>query len=125
MPQTIFMSTGHGDLTIEWNEAEHDKVIAGIQTLMEKGVSFHRLEEQGKLRKKTVAIPIAGVAEIGDNKKLLIKDEHIRHFIDGGLATIVTWNGVTDGDIKTVGRVDTAEEAAKTDTVAARPARGG
>lgn len=118
----IFPSNAHGDLTIEWDEASQDAITPQIQALMDKGVTFFRLEENGKNRKSTVAVPVNGTDEIKE-RKLLIKDPDIAKIVEGGLATIARFQGV--GEIKTSGKVKTAAEAASTDTVAVQPAKGG
>jgi hypothetical protein len=51
-----------GDLTITWDEAHHDAMIAQIQALMDRGVAFYNLSEAGNIRKKPVASPIDGTA---------------------------------------------------------------
>jgi hypothetical protein len=122
MPSIAFPTAGHGDLTIAWDESKHDAMVAQIQILMDKGVTFHKLEEQGKIRRKTVAVPISNPAE-ATGRKLLIKDPDIAKIVDAGLATIASFESC--GDIKTVGSAKTAVEAASTDTVAVQPARGG
>jgi len=122
MPSSTFLSTAHGDLTIEWDDANTAAMIEHIQAMMDRGITFFKLEEQGKTRKKTVAVPLGTTAEVSGNK-VLIKDADIAQIVDAGLATIARYAGV--GDIKTVGTAKTAAEAAATDTIARQPAKGG
>lgn len=117
-----FLSTGHGDLTIEWDEGNNEAMTAQIQALMDKGVSFFKVEDQGKIRKKLVAVPVTSAAEAPD-RKLLIKDADIAKIVESGLADISRFSGVAE--IKTTGKAATAAEAAATDTVAVKPAKGG
>jgi hypothetical protein len=117
-----FLSVDHGDLTIEWDEGNNDAMTSQIQYLMDKGVTFFKIEDQGKVRKKLVGIPIGSAAEATD-RKVLIKDADIAKIVDSGLADISRIAGVTE--IKTTGRAATAAEAAGTDTVAVKPAKGG
>jgi len=116
------LSLGHGDLTIEWDEGNNEAMTAQIQVLMDKGVTFFKVEDQGKIRKKLVGTPIASATEATD-RKLMIKDADIQKIVDSGLADVARFQGC--GEIKTVGRATTAAEAAATDTVAVQPAKGG
>jgi hypothetical protein len=58
------------DLTITWDEGNHDAMIAQIQALMDRGVAFYKLSESGNMRKKTVARPISGTGDITERKLL-------------------------------------------------------
>ncbi len=127
MAQAIFMTKAHGDLTIEWDEANHAAVIEEITALQTKGITFHKIDTEttGKLRKKTetIAVPLAMGNLPSAKGKLLIKDPDIAKIIESGLARLGTrFEGV--GEIRTVG-IATATEAATQDTVAIQPAKGG
>lgn len=117
---TTFLNTGHGDLTMEWSEDKHDQMVAEFQRLMDKGVTFHKLEEQGTLRKKLVAVP---TTKLPANRKLLIKDPDLAKLFESGLGSIAQFE--TCMNLKTVGAAKTAKEAASTDTVAVNPKKGG
>lgn len=121
-PTTTFLNTGHGDLTIEWNEGTEAQRVEEIQRFMDQGVTFHKLEEQGKLRKKVVAVPITSASE-GVSQKLLIKDPDIAKLVASNLGTIARFAGCEN--IKTVGAARTAEEAAQNDTIATNAKVGG
>lgn len=117
---TTFFNTGHGDLTMEWDLASHDQMVVEFQLLMDKGVTFFKLEDQGKVRKKLVAVP---TTELPDNRKLLIKDPDLAKLFESGLGRIARFE--TCMNLKTVGAARTAEEAASADTVAANAKVGG
>lgn len=117
-----FLCLGHGDLTLEWDEGNNEAMTAQIQALMDKGVTFFKIEDRGALRKKLVGVPLDTPADATD-RKLLIKDPDIGKIVDAGLASIAQF--ATVGTIKTTGQAKTAAEAAATDTVAVKPAKGG
>lgn len=117
---TSFLNTGHGDLAIEWDLANHDQMVVEFQQLIDKGVTFFKLEEQGRVRKKLVAVP---TTELPDNRKLLIKDPDLAKLFQSGLGSIARFE--TCMNLKTVGAARTAEEAASTDTVATNAKVGG
>lgn len=121
-----FMGTGHGDLTITWDETNQAAMIDHIQGFMDKGIVFYKIEEvaTGKIRKKTTtqAAPISGTGEITD-RKLLVKDAQIATLMSAGIADIARFEGVAE--IKTVGRATTAAEVAASDTIATKPKTGG
>jgi hypothetical protein len=56
-------------------------MVGHIQAPMDRGVVFHKLVEQGKLHKKTVAHPIGGTDENLDHK-LLIKAADIARIFE-------------------------------------------
>lgn len=72
------------DLTIAWSKDKHAEMVEHIQALMDKGVTFHRIEtrETGKIRKKLVptATPIASTDQIQD-RRLLITDAEIKKLV--------------------------------------------
>jgi hypothetical protein len=43
-----------GDLTIAWDKDKDPEMVEHIQALMDKGVTFHRIDtvEKGKIRKR-------------------------------------------------------------------------
>lgn len=53
------MRLGKGDLTIAWDDPHDTEMIEHIQALMDKGVTFHRIDtvEKGKIRKKLAGQP--------------------------------------------------------------------
>jgi hypothetical protein len=55
----------NGDLTIEWDEANHEAVIGQIQALIDRGVAFYKLSETGKIRRK-IGQPIGSTDDITD-----------------------------------------------------------
>jgi hypothetical protein len=70
----------NGDLTITWDEGNHDAMIAQIQALMDRGVAFYKLTETGKIRRKVVASPIVSTDDITD-RRILITDAEIEKLL--------------------------------------------
>jgi hypothetical protein len=68
------MRLGDGDLTIAWARAHDAEMIEHIQALMDRGVTFHRIEtkETGKIRERVMDDPIASTGEIGQESNPLI-----------------------------------------------------
>lgn len=69
---------GGGDPSIEWDAANHEAMIGQIQALMDRGVTFHRIEtkETGRIRKRVAGQPIGSTDDITD-RQLLIADAEI------------------------------------------------
>jgi hypothetical protein len=66
----------NGDLTIEWDAANHEAVIGHIQALIDQGITFHRIETKGTgkmIPRRVAGRPIGSIADITD-RRLLIKD---------------------------------------------------
>ena len=65
----------------------HDaEMIEHIQALMDRGVTFHRIEtkETGKIRKRVMDNPIASTGEIED-RRVLITDAEIEKLVLRGI----------------------------------------
>jgi|HubBroStandDraft_3_1064219.scaffolds.fasta_scaffold330330_2 hypothetical protein len=80
------MRLGDGDLTIAWARAHDAEMIEHIQALMDRGVTFHRIEtkETGKIRKRVMDDPIASTGEIED-RRVLITDAEIEKLVLRGI----------------------------------------
>jgi hypothetical protein len=69
----VGMSPAKGDLTISWDGPRDAEIIEHIQALMDKGVTFHRINtvEKGKIRRRLAGKPIASIGEIQDRRVLI------------------------------------------------------
>jgi hypothetical protein len=67
-----------GDLTIEWDEANHATMIGQIQALIDRRVTIHRIET--KKAGKVVAQPIGSTTEIS-HRRVLITDAEIAKLV--------------------------------------------
>ena len=121
MPSTHLMLRHHGDLKIEWEEAQHDEVVKFIQAKMDEGITFHILDPNSKAKNRPV-MSIEKADEI-TNRQVYIRDEAIKNLVESGVASLAKFSGVTE--MKTVGRAKTAAQAAATDTVAVPQRTGG
>ncbi len=119
MPSAIMMIDG--DLKIEWTEATHDEVVKAIQAKMDQGVAFHILDPESKPKSPSL-MQIDNISNV-TGREVYVRDADIKNLVESGFASIASFSGVSE--LKTVGRAKTAEEAAKTDTVAVPPKKGG
>lgn len=119
--RTLSFLTGDGDTTYGWTAADDAWVIPMIQKKMDEGYVFwivrHNPLREARLRT---------AAEAADSRSVIIKDADARQLFEQGRIGIVS-QPVRDRQDQTTRerRAVTAEEAASSDTVAHRPARGG
>ena len=123
MPSTQYMLRGHGDLTIEWDEKNHDEAVKLIQAKMDAGVSFFIVDPTSRKKKKPL-MPISAPSD-ATARKVFVRDADIKHFVESGFASITSFGTTAEMTIATIGKAKTAEQAARTDTVAVQPSTGG
>ena len=58
-----------GDLTLEWDHANHDAVVEQIQRLLDQGTSLYRISPDRRGRTKLV--PLRGVSDIMERRLVL------------------------------------------------------
>jgi len=74
--------SGQGDLTIAWDKDKHAEMVGHIQALIDRGVTFHRINEKTTgIRKKVAGRPIGSATEIL-HRNVLITDAEIKKLID-------------------------------------------
>jgi hypothetical protein len=118
----IFMLQHHGDLQIEWSDANQAEIVQAFQSLMDQGVTFFIRAPEGTEDSPAVRA-IGSVDEIAEHKSVFIKDPDIAKIVEAGFARLASFK--TTGEIRTIGTAKTAEEAAAADTVAVQPKKGG
>jgi hypothetical protein len=111
-----FLLANHGDLHIEWEEKDHDEIAKLIRAKMKAGVTFHILDPAS-----FELVPIRRT-HLTMGREVFVRDADIKKFIESGFARFATTSFETVGQIKTLGIARSAEEAARTDTVAIQPA---
>lgn len=121
MGSCLYPLFGHGDLKIEWSEDKQQEVINFIQAKMDTGVTFHIIDPESKAKTPPV-LEIENTNQI-TGRQVYVRDPDIGKLIEGGFASIASFSGMPE--LKVTGRAKTAEEAAKQDTVAIAPKRGG
>lgn len=118
--RTCILLNGLGDVEISWDSSDDDEMRKIIQKKMDEGVSFFIMTPLiGSFlqrRKK-----IASVDEL-DRFRIQIRDADIEKMFEAGKISVFRSDAKK---IDTVRRAETADEAVRNDTVAARPFVGG
>ena len=121
MPSTRLMCSD-GDVTLAWDEDNADMMIEIIKKKMAEGMSFFIVTPRlgGLIRPKRT--PVKKSTDLTKHNAVTVSDADFAAMITSG---VVSAQKAPSGLIETVKRADTPEDAAKSDTVAVRPARGG
>lgn len=111
-----------GDQTIVWTEDRDDQMVEIIRKKMAEGVAFFIVEPRffGLLpSKKTV---LADPDEARKHRALAIRDEDFAKFVGEGSGDVVK---TPDKAVTTLRRAESAEDAAKSQSVGVKPMKGG
>lgn len=121
MPSTRLMCSD-GDVTLAWDDDNAEMMIGLIKKKMEEGMSFFIVTPRlgGLIRPKRT--PVKKNTDLTKHNAVVVSDADFGEMIAKG---VVSSQKAPSGQIETIKRADTPEEAAKSDTVAVRPARGG
>lgn len=106
-----------GDTTIAWTDDRDEDMRALIQKKMDQGVQFFMIEPRMGGRS-----PLKRVSDAHKYRMLAIPDADFSAFVGEGKAEAIPTPAAKS---KTKGRAKTAKEAAKGESVAIAPRRGG
>jgi hypothetical protein len=110
-----------GDLTIAWEADDDERMREMIQAKMDQGYSFFAVRRKLGVRRK---VRVTKASDLGSDRKVVLKDADAERLFREGTVGLVT-GGQPNAEIETSGRVSDAAQAARQETVAVRPARGG
>lgn len=121
MRQMICMNE-MGDTTIAWDEDSDNMMRGLIQKKMDEGFTFFIVKPRlgGIIRPKRTKLKKVG--DLKDNRAVSVADQDFAAIISSGHVSTMK---KPEGEIETVGRAKTAEQASKASTVAVSPRRGG
>ena len=119
--RTLSFLTGDGDLTFGWEANDDRWVIPMIQKKMDEGYVFWIIR-----RNPMREVKVRTAQEAEETRNIIIKDADARILFEQGRIGLVR-NTVAGRDAELIRerRARSAEDAARSDTVAHRPARGG
>ena len=120
MGSTRLMSAA-GDVTIAWDDDSEELITGLIRKKMAEGMAFFVVSPRlgGLLpprRKK-----LGKSADLSKLDAVVVSDADFAELLKSGAATMTA----ATGKVETVKRAKTPEEAAKADTVAVKPMKGG
>lgn len=120
--RSLTMLNERGDTTIVWDEDQDGEMEKIIAKKMKQGVSFFIVEPRffGLLPPKKTELKKAKDAR--KFRALAIPDEDLSAFVSSGAGDEVV---TPTGKVSTKGKAKTAKQAAQSQTVGVRPARGG
>lgn len=106
-----------GDTTIAWSEDQDDEWEKIIEAKMKAGVSFFIIDPRVGTRTK-----LKRADDAMRHRHLAIPDADVSAFVGVGIGEVIPTPAKA---AKARGRAKTAKEAAKAETVAVQPRRGG
>jgi hypothetical protein len=117
MLRATTMLNAAGDTTLVWTEDRDEAMEALIQKKMDAGVSFFLIEPRFGTRR-----PLKRATDALQHRMLAVPDADFAAFVGEGTVEAVPTPAKV---VKIKGRAKTAQEAAKAETVAVAPLRGG
>lgn len=114
MTRSMMIMNGSGHSSFGWDAADDEWVLPMIRKKIAEGWIFRHVTAG------TMTV-LERVEDIGDSRLIAIEDRDARELFEKGKIGIVN----ETSDLQAGGRIRSAEEVVRSDTLAHRPLRGG